>query len=150
MRIFTKTGLSIIAWLIALLVPACVIFFEPDPARDTPIIADSGKLGDQNFVDVNLDTFKVLLAKTYTKDLKVEKESGKLHVAILNNGAMIHDFINNNKNLETANYPGFSVKIDEKNKTLDAFFRLSTENGRTYVTLPTDILFKITEKAYNQ
>jgi len=94
------------------------------------------------------DSFMVLLKAVYAT-AKVQQQQGKLQVSITGQGARTSDFYNDNPYLLQVHSDEFSITHNRTKEEIAAIFTLHTEGKETYIRVPSDILFQLTEKAAN-
>jgi hypothetical protein len=136
-------AISILSWLL-------LYRHAPEPSRPEDLVAAGEPEFKEamNVTSIKADSFVVLLNQVYTT-AKVERKDGKLQVALSGQGARTSDFYNDNPYLLKVKSNEFSIKHDHSKEEIAAIFTLHTEGKETYIRVPNDILFQLTEKAAN-
>ncbi len=97
---------------------------------------------------IKADSFVVLLHQVYAT-ANASKGSGRLKVLLSGQGARASDFYNDNPYLLKVSSKDFSIAHDKSRDEIAATFTLHTEGGSTFIRVPNDILFQLTQKAAN-
>lgn len=103
---------------------------------------------ERHLTAMKADSFVVLLRQVYPT-AKVQRSNGKLRVDLAGQGARASDFYNDNPYLTEVRSREFSITHNKSREEIAAIFTLHTEGAETFIRVPDDILFQLTEKAAN-
>lgn len=94
------------------------------------------------------DTFSLQVQKAYAPFCKVSSTKDEMTIHIEGNNQLITDFINGNEKLTemTMEAQRCDIKFQKAQNTLDARFAIERKKGIAYVSVPNDIIFKLTDK----
>ncbi len=137
------------ALLVCLLGYLLLYRHAPSPSRPEEITAEVPDFKEsRHLTAMNADSFTTLLRQVYTT-AGIERKDGKLRISLTGQGARASDFYNDNPLLLKVHSDEFSITHNKTKEEIAAIFTLHTEGNDTYIRVPNDILFQLTEKASN-
>lgn len=109
----------------------------------------SDELSERNIVKIRVDSLTKIIGLAYEDDATISmSDSDVFQVKLRNQGNSISNFYNDNPRLLETDDERFSIK-HEKN-TIEANFKIETLGQVKYAFVPTDVVYKLSELAYNK
>lgn len=107
------------------------------------------ELSKRNIVKIRIDSLTKIIGLAYEDDATISlSNSDFFQVTLRNQGNSISNFYNDNPRLLETDDDRFSIKY-EKN-TIEASFKIETSGQQKYAFVPTDVVYKLSELAYNK
>ncbi|MBA4848944.1 hypothetical protein [Emticicia sp. BO119] len=107
------------------------------------------ELSDRNIVSIQVDSLTNIVHQVYGNDASISlSDSENYVVKIQNQGNEISNFYNDNPRLLETQDKRFSIKRTG-NKVV-ANFKIESINQQKYAFVPTDVVYKLSEMAYNK
>lgn len=107
------------------------------------------ELSERNIVKIRVDSLTKIIDLAYEDDATVSMaDADVFQVKLRNQGNSITNFYNDNPRLLETDDDRFSIK-HEKN-TIEASFKIETAGQVKYAFVPTDVVYKLSELAYNK
>lgn len=127
---------------------AWIVTIKPSPFQlREPEKAD--ELSERNIMKIRVDSLTKIIGLAYENDATISQPDSKnYHVKLRNQGNNLSNFYNDNPRLLEANDDRFSIK-HEKN-TIEANFKIESSGQIKYAFVPTDVVYKLSELAYNK
>jgi hypothetical protein len=145
-----KNKIFIFMGLIAL-VGAILLFFSINKPQAFQIenIEAPDEFPDRNIIAIHVDSLSHIIKLVYGNDAHISlPDSTDYLVKIQNQGNEISNFYNDNPKLLVTKDSRFAIKrIQNK---LEASFNITVINQQKYAFVPTDVVYKLSELAYNK
>ncbi len=107
------------------------------------------ELSERNIVKIRVDSLTKIIDLAYEDDATISMaDDDRFQVKLRNQGNSITNFYNDNPRLLETDDDRFSIK-HEKN-TVEASFKIETTGQVKYAFVPTDVVYKLSELAYNK
>ncbi|GGD76060.1 hypothetical protein GCM10011514_45020 [Emticicia aquatilis] len=107
------------------------------------------ELSERNIVKIRVDSLTKIIDLVYEDDATVSMaDDDRFQVKLRNQGNSITNFYNDNPRLLETDDDRFSIK-HEKN-IVEASFKIETAGQIKYAFVPTDVVYKLSELAYNK
>lgn len=107
------------------------------------------ELSERNIIKIRVDSLTKIIDLAYEDDATVSMaDDDRFQVKLRNQGNSITNFYNDNPRLLETDDDRFSIK-HEKN-TVEASFKIETAGQVKYAFVPTDVVYKLSELAYNK
>lgn len=109
----------------------------------------SDELSERNIVKIRVDSLTKIIGLAYEDDATISmSDSDIFQVKLRNQGNSISNFYNDNPRLLETVDERFSIK-HEKNM-IEASFKIEISEQIKYAFVPTDVVYKLSELAYNK
>ncbi len=121
---------------------------KPKPfVLQTPDKTD--ELSERNIIKIRVDSLTKIIGLAYAEDATVSLEnSDRYEVKVRNQGNGISNFYNDNPRLLEAEDERFSIK--QQNNIIEASFEIETSGEVKYAYVPTDVVYRLSELAFNK
>ena len=107
------------------------------------------QLPERNMVSIQVDSLTNIIRLVYGTDAAVTLPDSEAYVVkIQNQGNEISNFYNDNPRLLETHDKRFSIK--RTGNRVEASFVIETIDNRKYAFVPTDVVYKLAELAYNK
>lgn len=107
------------------------------------------ELSERNIIKIRVDSLAKIIDLAYEKDATVSaSDAGFFQVKLRNQGNSITNFYNDNPRLLETDDDRFSIKHDKN--VIEASFKIETAGQVKYAFVPTDVVYKLSELAYNK
>lgn len=107
------------------------------------------ELSDRNIVSIQVDSLTNIIRQVYGNDADISLADAENYVVkIQNQGNEISNFYNDNPRLLEIQDKRFSIK--RTGNRLEANFVIERINQQKYAFVPTDVVYKLSELAYNK
>ncbi|RFS18148.1 hypothetical protein [Emticicia sp. C21] len=107
------------------------------------------ELSDRNIVSIQVDSLTNIIRQVYGNDATVSANDSENYVVkIQNQGNEISNFYNDNPRLLETKDERFSIK--RIGSRIEATFKTESIKQQKYVFVPTDVVYKLSELAYNK
>ena len=107
------------------------------------------ELSDRNMVSIQVDSLTHIIRLVYGSDATISSgDSENYVVKVQNQGNEISNFYNDNPLLLETNDNRFSIK--RTGNSIEANFKIESINQQQYAFVPTDVVYKLSELAYNK
>lgn len=117
--------------------------FEPEKVGTTE------ELSERNIVSIQVDSLTSLIRLVYDNDATIALPDSEAYVVkIQNQGNEISNFYNDNPRLLETKDERFSIR--RTGNRIEANFRIERINNLKYAFVPTDVVYKLAELAYNK
>ncbi len=117
--------------------------FEPKEVDATE------ELSDRNIVSIQVDSLTSIIRLVYSNDATIALPDSTAYVVkIQNQGNEISNFYNDNPRLLETKDKRFSIK--KTGGRIEANFVIERINNQKYAFVPTDVIYKLAELAYNK
>lgn len=143
-KIYIYLGLvALVTGIVFLLSTSQPQAFEPEKVDVTEI------LSDRNIVSIQVDSLTSLIRLVYSNDATITLPDSTAYVVkIQNQGNEISNFYNDNPRLLEVEDKRFSIK--KTGSRIEANFVIERINNQKYAFVPTDVIYKLAELAYNK
>lgn len=109
----------------------------------------SEELSDRNLVNIHVDSLTNIIRQVYGNDATISLTDSESYVVkIQNQGNEISNFYNDNPRLLETKDERFSIK--RMGSRIEASFKIESINQQKYAFVPTDVVYKLSELAYNK
>lgn len=144
------TKISIALGLVALVTGIMLWFYSQKPQAFVPEEVDATEaLPDRNIVSIQVDSLTNIIKQVYGSEATVSMPDGEAYVVkIQNQGNEISNFYNDNPRLLEVKDERFAIK--RTGNSLDASFVIERIQEKQYAFVPTDVVYKLAELAYNK
>ena len=107
------------------------------------------ELSDRNIVSIQIDSLTNIIKQVYGSDAAISTADAENYVVkVQNQGNEISNFYNDNPRLLESKDSRFSIK--RTGSRVEANFRIESINEQKYAFVPTDVVYKLSELAYNK
>lgn len=125
------------------------VSFSKPKAFELEKVDVTEELSDRNIVSIQIDSLTNIIRMVYGNDATVSsKDSENYLVKIQNQGNEISNFYNDNPRLLETKDKRFSIK--RTGSRIEATFKIESINQQKYAFVPTDVVYKLSELAYNK
>lgn len=125
------------------------VSFSKPKAFELEKVDVTEELSDRNIVSIQIDSLTNIIRMVYGNDATVSsKDSENYVVKIQNQGNEISNFYNDNPRLLETKDKRFSIK--RTGSRIEATFKIESINQQKYAFVPTDVVYKLSELAYNK
>lgn len=144
------TKISIALGLVALVTGIMLWFYSQKPQAFVPEEVDATEaLPDRNIVSIQVDSLTNIIKQVYGSEATVSMPDGEAYVVkIQNQGNEISNFYNDNPRLLEVKDERFAIK--RTGNSLEASFVIERIQEKQYAFVPTDVVYKLAELAYNK
>lgn len=144
------TKISIALGLVALVAGIMLWFYSQKPQAFVPEEVDATEeLSDRNIVSIQVDSLTKIIKQVYGNEAIVSMPDGEAYVVkIQNQGNEISNFYNDNPRLLEVKDKRFAIK--RTGNSLEASFVIERMQEKQYAFVPTDVVYKLAELAYNK
>jgi hypothetical protein len=136
--------------LIALVVTILLwVSFNKPKAFELEKVDVTEELSERNIVSIQIDSLSHIIKEVYGNDATIlSNDSESYVVKIQNQGNEISNFYNDNPLLLETKDERFSIR--RTGSRIEATFRIETFNQQKYAFVPTDVVYKLSELAFNK
>lgn len=121
---------------------------RPQAVEPEKIDTDA-ELPDRNIVRIQVDSLSSLIRLIYDTDAAIALPDSEAYVVkIHNQGNEISNFYNDNPRLLETKDKRFAIK--RNGNSIEANFVIERINNQKYAVVPTDVVYKLAELAYNK
>lgn len=107
------------------------------------------ELSDRNMVSIQIDSLTSIIRQVYGNDATISSNDSENYVVkIQNQGNEISNFYNDNPRLLETKDKRFSIK--RTGSRVEASFKIESINQQKYAFVPTDVVYKLSELAFNK
>lgn len=134
---------------LALVGVSLFLFSANTQIKDEPVEKVVTKvMPEQQFSTVWLDSFKMNVSKAYSPFIQLSEKYEVLQISISKNNQLLSDFINQNEHVLKYGFPenNFDIKMNKAENSILGQFKIQIHNKHSYVQVPNDILFAMTQK----
>jgi hypothetical protein len=125
------------------------ISFSKPKAFELEKVDVTEELSDRNIVSIQVDSLTHIIRQVYGIDAAISSEGSENYVVKLQNqGNEISNFYNDNPRLLEIKDERFSIKC--RGNRIEATFKIESINQQKYAFVPTDVVYKLSELAYNK
>ncbi|MFD2519859.1 hypothetical protein [Emticicia soli] len=144
------TKISIALGLVALVTGIMLWFYSQKPQAFVPEEVDATEeLSDRNMVRIQVDSLTNIIQQVYGNEATISMPDGEAYVVkVQNQGNEISNFYNDNPRLLEVKDERFSIK--RTGNSLEANFMIERIQEKQYAFVPTDVVYKLAELAYNK
>lgn len=144
------TKISIALGLVALVMGIMLWFYSQQPQAFVPEEVDATEeLSDRNMVRIQVDSLTNIIKQVYGNEATISMPDGEAYVVkVQNQGNEISNFYNDNPRLLEVKDERFSIK--RTGNSLEANFVIERIQEKQYAFVPTDVVYKLAELAYNK
>lgn len=144
------TKISIALGLVALVTGIMLWFYSQQPQAFVPEEVDATEeLSDRNMVRIQVDSLTNIIQQVYGNEATISMPDGEAYVVkVQNQGNEISNFYNDNPRLLEVKDERFSIK--RTGNSLEANFMIERIQEKQYAFVPTDVVYKLAELAYNK
>lgn len=147
-----KNTSKIYIFLGLLALVACIMLwvsFSKPKAFELEKVDVTEELSDRNIVSIQIDSLTNIIRMVYGNDATVSSNDSENYVVkIQNQGNEISNFYNDNPHLLETKDKRFSIK--RTGSRIEASFKIESINQQKYAFVPTDVVYKLSELAYNK
>lgn len=143
-KIYIFLGLLVLVAVIVLWVSS----YQPK-AFEPEKVDTAEELSERNIVSIQVDSLTSLIRLVYDNDATIALPDSEAYVVkIQNQGNEISNFYNDNPRLLETKDERFSIR--RTGNRIEANFRIERINNLRYAFVPTDVVYKLAELAYNK
>lgn len=144
------TKISIALGLVALVTGIMLWFYSQQPQAFVPEEVDATEeLSDRNMVRIQVDSLTNIIQQVYGNEATISMPDDEAYVVkVQNQGNEISNFYNDNPRLLEVKDERFSIK--RTGNSLEANFMIERIQEKQYAFVPTDVVYKLAELAYNK
>ncbi len=125
------------------------VSFSKPKAFELDKVDVTEELSDRNIVSIQVDSLTNIIRQVYGNDATISsKDTEDYVVKIQNQGNEISNFYNDNPRLLETQDERFSIK--RSGSRIEATFKIESINQQKYAFVPTDVVYKLSELAYNK
>ncbi|GAB3519689.1 hypothetical protein [Emticicia fontis] len=107
------------------------------------------ELSDRNIVSIQVDSLTHIIKEVYGSDATISTNDSENYVVkVQNQGNEISNFYNDNPRLLETKDERFSIK--KTGSRIEAIFKIESINQQKYAFVPTDVVYKLSELAFNK
>ncbi len=143
-KIYIFLGLVVLVAVIVLWVSS----YQPK-AFEPEKVDTAEELSERNILSIQVDSLTSLIRLVYDNDATIALPDSEAYVVkIQNQGNEISNFYNDNPRLLETKDERFSIR--RTGNRIEANFRIERINNLRYAFVPTDVVYKLAELAYNK